>query len=56
VKIYESHEVEFRVESFNAFNHTQFGQPNGNIGSASFGRVTTTRDPRLMQMSLRYQF
>ncbi len=55
-KIMESHRVEFRAESFNAFNHTQFGLPSGNIGATTFGRITTTRDPRIMQMSLRYEF
>jgi hypothetical protein len=56
VRLYEAHEVEFRAESFNAFNHTQFGQPNGSIGSASFGRITSAASPRVMQLSLRYQF
>lgn len=56
IKIHESHEVEFRAEAFNAFNHTQFSPPQGSIGSSTFGRITNTRDPRLMQLALRYQF
>jgi hypothetical protein len=55
-KVTEGQEVEFRAEMFNIFNHTQFQNPNGNIGSAAFGRITTTRDPRLIQFALKYKF
>jgi hypothetical protein len=60
VKIFESHEVQFRTEFFNAFNIVQFGQPTANIASAAFGRITGYRDinapARILQFSLRYQF
>jgi hypothetical protein len=55
-KVTENQEVEFRAEYFNFFNHAQFNNPSGNIGSAAFGRVTTTRDPRLIQFALKYKF
>jgi hypothetical protein len=44
---------QFRGELFNAFNHAQFGQPNGTFGSASFGVVTSAASPRLVQLGLR---
>ena len=55
-RISESKLVEFRAEAFNVLNHANFGNPNGSIGSANFGRVTTTRDPRLIQFGLKFQF
>jgi len=48
--------LEFRAELFNAFNHAQFGQPNGNINDAAFGLVTTARPPRIVQLSLKLLF
>jgi hypothetical protein len=51
--------VEFRAESFNTFNHTQFGGPgqNGgistNLGSSNFGAITSAWDPRVFQLGLK---
>ncbi|MFB3776642.1 MAG: carboxypeptidase regulatory-like domain-containing protein [Bryobacteraceae bacterium] len=55
-RITERHTVQFRAEFFNAFNHTQFNLPNTNVGSANFGRITGSRDPRLIQLALKYMF
>jgi hypothetical protein len=39
---------------FNAWNHTQFDQPDGNVGDGSnFGRISTTRPPRLIQIGIK---
>jgi hypothetical protein len=55
--IKEQYRVEFRAELFNAFNHTQFFQPDGNTTDGSdFGRVKRARDPRLMQFALKFYF
>jgi len=50
--------MQFRAEFFNALNHANLGQPDGNLSNAStsFGRITTAGDPRIMQFALRYQF
>ncbi|HSB17203.1 MAG TPA: TonB-dependent receptor [Bryobacteraceae bacterium] len=56
VRIREGHQVNFRAEFFNLFNHAQFEIPNGSIASVNFGRVTTTREPRIVQFALRYSF
>jgi Carboxypeptidase regulatory-like domain/TonB dependent receptor len=52
----ESLRLEFRAELFNAFNHAQFGQPDGNFNSATFGMVSTANSPRIMQLSLKLLF
>ena len=55
--IAEKYKVEFRGELFNAFNHTQFSQPDGNITDGTdFGRVKRARDPRLVQFALKFYF
>ena len=34
--------VEFRLEAFNVFNHTQFANPDTNIDDLTFGQITST--------------
>lgn len=54
----------FRAEFFNAFNHTQFSgvssaarfDPAGNQINLNFGAYTSARDPRRIQLSLRFMF
>jgi outer membrane receptor protein involved in Fe transport len=49
--------VQFRMETFNTWNHTQFGSANLNTSSPTFGRITGTRvAPRRMQFGLRATF
>ncbi len=58
-KISESTQMEFRAEAFNLFNHAQFMNPSGNInntGQGGFGFVTQARDPRIMQLALKFLF
>jgi hypothetical protein len=55
----ESKVLEFRLETFNTFNHTQFFGANsvdGNINDSTFGQVISAMPPRLMQLSLKLQF
>jgi hypothetical protein len=49
-KITERVSLQFRAEFFNIFNHAEFLEPGTNISdSATFGQVTSTYDPRIIQ-------
>jgi hypothetical protein len=49
--------LEFRSEFFNAFNHTQFGDPDLEFTSPTFGQITTTVvNPRVIQFALKLTF
>ena len=55
-QIRESHQVEFRLEGYNAFNQTQWGGSTTNRSSANYGRISTTRPARQLQFSVFYNF
>lgn len=48
--------LEFRAEFFNILNHAEFSNPDTNINSGTFGQITTTADPRIIQLALRLSF
>ncbi len=48
--------LQFRLESFNAFNHTQFAAVSTNLAAANFGVVTGTRPARINQLGLKVLF
>jgi hypothetical protein len=50
--IKESVRLQFRLDMFNAFNHTNFYSPNTFIGGG-FGTITQSWTPRLMQAALK---
>ena len=53
----EGFRAQLRWETFNTFNHTQFGSANLTMTNTSFGRITSTRvGPRRMQLGLRLTF
>ena len=46
--------AQLRVELFNAWNHAQFQQPNGNAGDGpNFGRISAAGAPRLIQIAMK---
>jgi hypothetical protein len=47
---------EFRVESYNTFNHPQMNTVNITTGSADFGKVTSAYDPRVFQLGAKVIF
>jgi hypothetical protein len=42
VQIKETKELEFRINAINVLNHPVFDNPNTNINSNNFGRITAT--------------
>jgi hypothetical protein len=57
VPIKEQYSFEFRAESFNLTNRTQFAPPNAQVDVAQYGTVTSqVNQPRLLQLSGRINF
>ena len=48
--------VELRFEAFNLLNKTNFRAPNGNRSAAGFGTITSTYDPRQLQLGVKLNF
>jgi hypothetical protein len=53
----ESHQLQFRSEFFNALNRPNFNNPGTNPdAAASYGRITSAADGRIIQFGLKYLF
>ena len=50
------HLVQWRIEAFNALNAVRFNQPGNQIGSPTFGRITSAEDGRIIQLGIKYSF
>jgi hypothetical protein len=51
--------LQFRLETFNTFNHAQFFGPaavNGDFGTGTFGYVVKAAPPRLVQLAMKLTF
>jgi hypothetical protein len=55
-KFRERATLELRGDAFNVFNHTQFGNPDTGISDLTFGQITTTASPRILQVALHLMF
>ena len=57
----EKRKIEFRADVFNAMNHPLFRNPETNIGTGTFGQISSTgsstdSQPRIIQLALRLTF
>ena len=55
-RIREGHSLEFRLETYNTFNHTQWLGANYTRSNANFGRITGARPARQIQGAIFYRF
>ena len=55
-QIRERYRAQFRWETFNFTNHTNFGLPNDTLDKANAGTITKANPARVMQLGLRVQF
>ncbi|MBI1790168.1 MAG: carboxypeptidase regulatory-like domain-containing protein [Acidobacteria bacterium] len=51
--ITEQVSLQFRFESFNTWNHTQWGGPVRNVASPQYGQITSARAARINQVGLK---
>jgi hypothetical protein len=58
-KAFQFHEkarFEFRAETFNTFNHTQFTNPSSGVTNTDFGQISNTNNPRTLQLGAKLAF
>jgi hypothetical protein len=56
-EIFGEHQLQFRAETFNLFNHPLFSTGGGGVTSPTLGVATSqSNSPRSMQFALRYSF
>ena len=58
-RVSETKALQFRLETFNTFNRSQFFGPasvNGDFSSPLFGKIVKAMPPRLVQVALKYTF
>ncbi|HME07621.1 MAG TPA: carboxypeptidase regulatory-like domain-containing protein [Bryobacteraceae bacterium] len=55
-KVGERFDGELRLDAFNVFNHTEFKNPDTTITDATFGQISTTYDPRILQLAIHIRF
>ena len=58
IPLSEEKYLQFRAEVFNAFNRTNYANPDGHFsdGATAFGKITQAGDPRLFQFALKFFF
>ena len=50
----EKASLQFRVETFNTWNHTQYNAPVRSVADPNFGQIFTARPARENQLGLKF--
>jgi hypothetical protein len=56
IPLTERFKLQFRAELFNAFNHALLNNPDTTVSDSNFGRITSARAPRVVQLALKINF
>ncbi len=56
IRLREGTRFQFGAELFNMWNHSQFEGVGGGLGNPTFGQVTSSRDPRVIQLRAKLSF
>ncbi len=56
IKLTEGTNFQFRIETFNVWNHTNFDGVDNGVASETFGQVTSAHEPRVLQLGLKFNF
>jgi hypothetical protein len=54
--VHDRYNIDLRGEAFNALNHANFDNPAASIGNATAGQISSTEDPRILQVALKITF
>ena len=55
-RITEGSRIEFRFDTFNATNHTNFLLPGNNFGTSNFGVIGSALEARDLQFGLKFYY
>jgi hypothetical protein len=56
-RIREGHTLQVRGEAFNILNGVRFNNPNNTLAaSTTFGKILSAKDPRIVQLAMKYVF
>ena len=54
--ISEAAHLTVHIDTFNTFNHTQFHNVATGFGGQNFGQITSTYDPRVVELGMKFSF